>query len=214
MSSGRYPRGVPAELPSGLSDDGLPGDLDRGAFWFLLHERRPANVAWRNAAIRYHRWSEKHRAWVEDNSLFLDTDGPDARSWEARPASRAEALEWLASHTSYSPDVADRVLSLDAELRAAGPAGRPVASVESAVEVLASVLRLDASALRRARLEVAELDRVDGGKGLNPWYVDDRRSLEWGAAKIVHDLIDLGDDPTLKLKGEAVLREALALADG
>lgn len=200
-------------VPAGLPDDGLPGDLDRGAFWFLLHERRPANVVWRNAAIRYHRWSDEHRAWVEDNSLFLDTDGPDARSWEARQVSRAEALEWLTAHTSFTPEVAGRVLSLDAELRADGPAGRPVASVENAVEVLASVLRSDASALRRARLEVAELDRVDGGKGLNPWYVDDRRYLEWGAAKIVHDLIDLGDDPTLKLKGEAVLREALALAD-
>lgn len=186
-----------------------------GAYWFLLHQGRPCNVVWRNSGVRYHRWSGEHRAWVEDNSLFLDTDGPDASSLECAPVSAAEALGWLEEHRSYSPSpgVADPVMTLDAEMRLRGPTGRPVTSVEDAVGTLASVLRADAQALDRARKEIAELDHIDGGKGLNPWFIEDRRWIEWGAARIVHDLIDVGDDPAVRLKTERCLRDAVAAVD-
>ncbi|MDE0802561.1 MAG: hypothetical protein OSA99_04480 [Acidimicrobiales bacterium] len=177
-----------------------PDHLQRGAYWFVLHRGQPCNVVWRNSGIRYHRWSDEHRAWVEDNSLFLD-----------------EALGWLEANRSYSSstssEVADRVMTLDAELSAAGPAGRPVMSVEDAVEALTSVLRADPRALDRARKEVVALDHIDGGKGQNPWFIEDRRWLEWGAAKIVHDLIDVGDDPAVRLKTERCLRDAVAAVD-
>ena len=185
-----------------------------GAYWFVLHRGTPTNVVWRSPAIRYHRWSEEHRAWVEDNNLFLDTDGPDARRSEHAPVPADEALAWLEANRSYSPDVADRAMTLDAELSADAPAERPSVSVDDAVDALASALRSDPRALREARRDVEALNVVDLGKGKNPWFFDDRRYLEWGVAKIIHDLIDLGDDPTLRIDGEAVLREALALVDG
>ncbi len=190
-----------------------PDHLRRGAYWFVLHRGQPCNVVRRNSGIRYHRWSDEHRAWVEDNSLFLDTDGPDARRSEYAPVSADEALGWLEANRSYSSDVAERIMSLDAELSAAGPAGRPLTSVEDAVETLTSVLRADPRALDRARKEVAAVDHIDGGKGLNPWFIEDRRWIEWGAARIVHDLIDVGDDPAVRLKTERCLRDAVAAVD-
>lgn len=182
-------------------------------YWFVLHRGDPVNVVWRDPAIQYHRWSEQHRAWVHDNSLFLDTEGPDARSSEMRPVARDEAIAWLERSTSFEPAVADRVITVDAEMRSAGADGRPVATAESAVSVLAEILRSDGDALRVARRHLEELGRVDAGRGENPWFADDRRGVEWAVARFVHGRIDVGDDPAISLDTERVLGDAVAAVD-
>lgn len=182
-------------------------------YWFVLHQGEPVNVIWRNPGIHYHRWSERHRAWVHDNSLFLDTEGYDARSSEVRQVERDEAMAWLERSTSFEPAVADRVITVDAEMRSEGADGRPAATVESAVSVLAEVLRSDEAALRTARRHLEGLAGVDASRGKNPWFVDDRRGAEWAVADFVHGLIDVGDDPAVSIDSERVVRDAVAAVD-
>ena len=189
-----------------------------GKYWFLLHEGKPCNVVWRDPGIHYHRWSDQHRSWVHDNSLFLEIDGPDARRSQFREVSRNEAIAWLERSTSYEPAVADRAMTVDAEMRAQGPVGRPRASVESASAesasaVLAEVLRSDPKALAFARRHLEELDVVDAGRGKNPWFSGDRQDAEWGVSEFVHRHIDVGDDPAVSLHTERCLREAVVLVD-
>ena len=188
-------------------------------FWFLLMDGEPVNVVRCDAAVGYHRWSHRTPAWVQDNGLFLEVEGPDVFRSEARPVERDEALRWLVEHTAFRPEIGERVITLDAELRlhagdAAGGDRRRSIDPQATTPALAELLRTNVAERDQAERLLAELAEVDAGRGQNPWFSDDRQDMEGAVRSYIHRLFDVGDDPNVSLDTERILRDAVALARG